>query len=355
MLDILNIKALPLATEGLEPVKGEIKSLPEDFVVEEIPAYEPEGEGDFVYLWIEKRDLSSPFLARSIAKILSIPSMEVGLAGYKDRRAVARQWISLPGHMESQVEKIEIEGFKVLKKTRHKNKLRTGHLHGNKFNILLRTKSDEQTKQRVGDLVQRISTSGLWNFYGEQRFGNNQETLKLGLELLKNNQEASRKPFYLRKLALSAVQSALFNEVLRQRISANVHKKVLPGDVLCMLPQESKCMTRDLKEDQDRVDQGLMGITGPMQGWKMYPKPQEEALFLENQVMESFGFKQELWKGFGKFLIGARRCLVYPISDLNLSFEQDGIRLAFSLPAGAYATQLLREITQHETIEEPEC
>lgn len=355
MLNLLDIKPLPLATAGLEPVKGEIKSVPEDFIVEEIPAYVPAGEGDFLYLWVEKRDLSSPYMARSLAKALSIPAMEVGMAGYKDRRSVSRQWISVPGHLEKAVEKVEIEGLKILDKSRHINKLRTGHLHGNKFDILLRSNIDEQAKQKVKNLVERVTATGLWNFYGEQRFGKNLETLKIGLELLAQDKEASRKPFYLRKLALSAVQSALFNEVLRLRITNNTHKKVLQGDILCMLPQESKCHARNLQEDQARVDQGLMAVTGPMQGWKMYPKPTEEALLMETQVCESFGFKQEVWKGFGKFLMGARRCLVYPISELNLSFETDGVRLSFSLPAGAYATQLIREITQQDAAEEPEC
>jgi len=355
MLNLLDIKPLPLATAGLDPVKGEIKSTPEDFVVEEIPAYEPAGEGDFLYLWVEKRDFSSPYMARSLAKALSIPSMEVGMAGYKDRRSVSRQWISVPGHLEKETDKVEIEGFKILKKSRHGNKLRTGHLHGNQFNILLRSNMDEQNQQKIKKLVERVTETGLWNFYGEQRFGKNLETLKIGLDLLAQDKEASRRPFYLRKLALSAVQSALFNEVLRLRVTNNTHKKVLAGDILCMLPQESKCHARNLQEDQDRVDQGLMAVTGPMQGWKMYPKPTEEALLLETKVCESFGFKQEVWKGFGKFLMGARRCLVYPISELNLGFETDGVRLSFSLPAGAYATQLIREITQQDAAEEPEC
>ena len=149
MLNLLDIKPLPLATAGLDPVKGEIKSTPEDFVVEEIPAYEPAGEGDFLYLWVEKRDLSSPYMARSLAKALSIPSMEVGMAGYKDRRSVSRQWISVPGHLEKETDKVEIEGFKILKKSRHGNKLRTGHLHGNQFNILFRSNMDEQNQQKI--------------------------------------------------------------------------------------------------------------------------------------------------------------------------------------------------------------
>lgn len=355
MSNLLEVNPLPLATEGLEPVKGDIKSVPEDFVVEEIPAYEPCGEGDFIYLWVEKRDLSSPFMARTLAKALSIPSVEIGMAGYKDRKALTRQWISLPGHLEKEIEKIEVEGLKILEKARHKNKLRTGHLHGNKFNILLRANLDLGSRQKVENLVARLKSTGLWNFYGEQRFGKDQETLKIGLELLSQNKEAAKKPFYLRKLALSAVQSALFNEVLRLRISNNTHNKVLTGDVLCMLPQESKCQARNLHEDQERVDQGLMAVTGPMPGWKMYPKPSDDALILENQVFEAFGFKQEVWKGFGKFLVGARRCLVYPILDLKLDFENNGVRLSFSLPAGAYATQLIREITQQDSNEEPEC
>src|SRR5438309_10870553 len=114
----------PLLTSDLPGLGGRIKTIPEDFEVEEIPAYEPSGSGDFLYLWIEKRDLGAEYFVRQIARRLEIPSGDVGTAGLKDRRAIARQMVSVPGTVEERLSAVERDGIRVLRVSRHGNKLR---------------------------------------------------------------------------------------------------------------------------------------------------------------------------------------------------------------------------------------
>src|SRR5947199_7163137 len=127
----------PLVTADLPGIGGRIKAEIDDFEVEEIPAYQPSGSGDFLYLWIEKRDLGAEYFTRQIAHRLGIAVGEVGAAGLKDRRAVARQMVSVPASVEERLSQLEGDGIRILKVSRHGNKLRPGHLHGNEFSILV--------------------------------------------------------------------------------------------------------------------------------------------------------------------------------------------------------------------------
>src|SRR5438477_9443206 len=133
-----DVLAPPLLTFDLPGIDGKIKAIPEDFEVEEIPAYEPSGQGDFLYLWIEKRDMGAEYFTRQIARRLDMPVGEVGIAGLKDRRAVTRQMVSVPAIVEPRLAQLDGDGITVLRVGRHANKLRSGHLHGNRFRILIR-------------------------------------------------------------------------------------------------------------------------------------------------------------------------------------------------------------------------
>src|SRR5271155_993900 len=138
MTPLDDVLAPPLLTSDLPGIGGKIKFDPEDFEVEEIPAYEPSGQGDFLYLWIEKRDMGAEYFTRQIARRLDIPVGEIGTAGLKDRRAVTRQMISVPASVEGRLPQLEGDGIRVLRVGRHGNKLRPGHLHGNHFRITVR-------------------------------------------------------------------------------------------------------------------------------------------------------------------------------------------------------------------------
>src|SRR5262249_52570204 len=163
----------PLLPLPLPGVGGRIKAEPVDFEVEEIPAYEPSGTGDHLFLWIEKTDLGAEYFIRQVARRLGIPNGEVGTAGLKDRRAVTRQWVSVPATFELALPSLEGHGIRVLRVSRHANKLRPGHLRGNRFCILIRDANRSVDPQPILD---RIAAEGLSNFFGPQRFGRGGET-----------------------------------------------------------------------------------------------------------------------------------------------------------------------------------
>src|SRR5215469_6806994 len=160
----------PLLTADLPGVGGRIKTMPEDFEVEEVPAYEPAGQGDFLYLWVEKRDMGAEYFARQVARRLDLPPGEVGTAGLKDRRAVTRQMVSVPARAEPNLPRLDGDGIHVLRVSRHGNKLKPGHLHGNRFRILVRDVRPDAA-ELLGPLLDRLGRDGLPNCYGPQRFG----------------------------------------------------------------------------------------------------------------------------------------------------------------------------------------
>ena len=162
----------PLITAELPGLGGRIKSVPEDFDVEEIPAYEPCGSGDFLYLWLEKRDMGAEYFTRQVARRLDIAPSDVGTAGLKDRRAVTRQMVSVPAGVEDRLSQLEGDGIRILRTGRHGNKLKPGHLHGNRFRIIVRDLDPAVPVAEVlPKLLEKIRTLGLPNYYGPQRFG----------------------------------------------------------------------------------------------------------------------------------------------------------------------------------------
>src|SRR5438067_963407 len=143
----------PLLTSDLPGIGGRIKTIPEDFEVEEIPAYEPCGSGDSLYLWVEKCGLGADYFSRQVARRLEIAPGDVGMAGLKDRHAVTRQWISVPAAAEGRLDRLDGDGIRVLRVSRHGNKLKAGHLHGNRFRILIR---DVDPAARTDDRLVRV-------------------------------------------------------------------------------------------------------------------------------------------------------------------------------------------------------
>jgi tRNA pseudouridine13 synthase len=343
----------PLVTADLPGLGGRIKVFPEDFEVDEIPAYEPSGSGDFLYLWIEKRDLGAEYFVRQIAKRLDIPIGAVGSAGLKDRRAVTRQMISVPADIEDRLPSLEGEGVKLLRVSRHGNKLRPGHLHGNRFRILIRDLGpDVPALPTVSALLKRLQEHGLANFYGSQRFGRDAETWRLGLGLLQPEsvegvaQKKIRNPF-LKKLALSAVQSGLFNHYLARRLLDGFARTVLLGDVMAKVPFGGIFVARDVAVEQQRFDAREIVPAGPIYGRKTFPAAEEAAL-REQATLAAFGLGREHFLAFGKLLQGTRRHNLVYLKDLTAVLEPDGLRLTFTLPAGSYATVLLRELMKKD-------
>src|SRR5262245_47073881 len=259
----------PLLTPELPGVGGRIKAFPDDFEVEEIPSYEPTGSGDHLYLWIEKRGVGSEFFAREIARRLGVPPGAVGTAGLKDRHAVSRQWVSVPKECEPSLPALEDDNVRVLKVSRHTNKLKPGHLRGNTFRILIRG-ADRTHEAAAIQVIDRIRSHGLPNFYGPQRFGREGSTAELGFRCLAGTQPKRIRPF-LFKFALSAAQSLLFNDYLARRHVDGLSRTVLPGDVMMKWPFGGLFVAEDVPAEQARLDARETVPGGPMFGSRTYP------------------------------------------------------------------------------------
>jgi tRNA pseudouridine13 synthase len=344
------LKPPPLATTDLPGIGGRIKTHIEDFEVEEIPAYAPSGTGDHLYLWIEKRGMGAEYFVRQVARRLDVPVSEVGTAGLKDRQAVTRQMVSAPARAESRLNQLDGDGIRLLNVSRHGNKLKPGHLHGNRFRILVREVVAE-AGERLPPLIERLRREGLANFYGEQRFGREGETVLLGLALLRQEPPPSsnadfRSPF-LRKLALSAAQSALFNHYLAGRMADGLMRRVLPGDAMARWPFGGMFVAEDAAREQARLEAREIVPAGPMFGRKMF-RAAGEAAEREDRVLRDAGLTPQAFHAFGKLLAGTRRHNLVYVDDLTANVETEGVRLVFTLPAGSYATVLLREITRSD-------
>jgi tRNA pseudouridine13 synthase len=342
----------PLLTADLPGLGGRLKTVPEDFEVEEIPAYQPGGSGPFLYLWVEKRDLGAEYFLRQVARRLDISPDEVGAAGLKDRRAVTRQMISVPESVEDRLPALEGEGIRVLQVSRHTNKLKTGHLHGNRFRILIRDIDPAiPAQQRLTPIVRQLSEQGLPNFYGAQRFGQGGFTAQVGLALLRgepipadpSGRRHNPHNRFVRKFALSAAQSVMFNRYLARRMEEGLFRRVLAGDVMSKWPMGGLFVAEDVAAEQQRFDARAIVTTGPIFGRKTFPAKGEAAL-RETAILDEMGMTLSTFNGFGKLLQGTRRHNLVYVNDLAAAIEPEGVRLSFTLPAGSYATMLLREV-----------
>ena len=335
----------PFLTAEFPGIGGRLKTVDDDFEVEEIPAYQPCGAGDFLYLWIEKRNMGAEYFTRQIARRLNIPLGEVGTAGMKDRHAVARQMVSVPAEVEPRLNQLDGDGLRVLSVNRHGNKLKPGHLHGNRFRILIREVVNGAV-DRMAPIVERLKREGLPNFYGSQRFGREGETGKLGFAMLRQETKAGPRNPFLRKLALSAAQSALFNRCLARRLQDGLLRRVLAGDVMMKWPFGGLFVARAVETEQGRFDAREIVTAGPMFGKKMFAS-EDEAARREADVLGEAGLTSQAFHGFGKLLNGTRRHNLIYVDDLAAAVEPEGVRLRFTLPAGSYATVLLREFTKN--------
>ena len=359
-MDFDPLAPLPLVTAELPGIGGTIKEFPEDFEVEEIPAYEPSGSGDYLYLWVEKRAMGAEYFVRQIARRLGIANNAVGTAGLKDRQAVTRQMVSVPDVGTEKLAQLDGDGMRVLRVSRHGNKLRPGHLRGNRFRILIR-RPDPQALARLSPILKKLEETGVPNFYGPQRFGKGGETVQMGLAMLggdKASQNAAgrstlpRNPF-LRKLALSAAQSALFNDYLARRMQDGLFRQVIDGDVMARWPFGGIFTAEDLPAEQNRFDRREIVHTGPIYGRKMFAAG-NIAAERENFILLQAALTRDAFTRFGKLLQGTRRHNLFYLSELAAVAEPEGVRVSFTLPAGSYATVVLSEVMKCTKVDSEE-
>lgn len=341
---------LPFLTGDLPGIGGTLKSVPEDFVVDEIPAYEPGGEGEHLFLRIEKRGVSAEQLTRHVAETLGVSQRDVGVAGLKDRQAVTRQFLSVPATCEDRIAAIETDSIRVLDAQRHRNKLKTGHLRGNRFEVVVRDVGDDAL-DRANAICRRLARHGFPNYFGAQRFGHDNRTLNTGLQLLRGEITQKKLPFkrrrFLLRLSLSAAQSSLFNNVLAERVRDRFAARVLPGDVMQVTETGGLFVVEDVATEQLRFDAGETAVTGPLFGPKM-KQPAAEAAQRELAVLAETGLTLDDFRRYAKLTPGTRRPLLVRPAHLAVEEVDGAIRVRVELPAGVYATVLLREVMKDD-------
>lgn len=318
---------------------------PETFTVEEIPAYAATGEGTHLFLWVEKRGLTTLDAIADIARVLRVEARDVGYAGLKDRHALTRQWLSVAGVTAAQALEAppDPDGrWTILQAVPHPHKLRLGHLRGNRFEVVLQGEDAEidAAWPELQRAVDRVVTEGVPNRFGAQRFGAAGDNAAVGLALLRGERrERDRRK---RRLLLSAIQSAVFNRVLALRSESGPLTRVRQGDVLQKTDTGGLFVTTDLAADQPRVDRGEVVPTGPLPGDReIEPPAGSEARAMEDQAIAAVGATREDFTRAGRELPGARRAVIVRTHDLEIHRDAAGARLTFMLPAGAYATVLV--------------
>jgi tRNA pseudouridine13 synthase len=295
-----------------------LKRLNEDFIVTELPLQLPSGEGEHLWLDIEKNGANTAFVAQQLAAAAGVQDRDVGYAGLKDRYAVTRQWFSiyLPKGETPDLTLLQHPEFKVLSQSRHVKKLRPGDLRGNRFRIVLREVTGD--RDAIEANLQAVASQGVPNYFGGQRFGHDGGNVEQGRAMLAREirvRNPKKKGIYL-----SAVRSFVFNEVLALRIQQGLWGQTLPGDVM---------------DEAGRP-------TGPLWG-RGRVSTTDQAQALENGVAERHATLCDGMEHAG--LDQERRALVASPAEMSWEWPQaDQLVLTFSLPAGNYATSVLSEI-----------
>lgn len=329
---------LPRASAG-GPFSGRIRAVPEDFIVEELPAFEASGEGEHLLLDIRKRGMNTAFCAERIARWAGVDVREVSYAGMKDRHALTTQRFSvrLPGKSAPDTALLENAECTVLGAVRHNRKLARGALAGNRF--VLRLRDLAGAADAIESALQAIAAQGVPNYFGEQRFGAEQANVGKALGMFEGRRVDRAK----RSIYLSAARSFLFNQVLAWRVEQETWNKPLPGEVWMLEGTKSIFGPEQLTDDiRARCAAKDVHPTGPLWGAGML-RSTDEVRALETRLNVE---TPELCRGLEKAgLHQERRALRLIPKNLQWRFEADDVlELRFDLPPGAYATSVLAEL-----------
>jgi len=389
-------------TKEIPGTGGMIKETPEDFLVTEIPLYPPCGEGEHTFAEIEKRGVTTFEAIRRIARALNVADREIGYAGMKDAKGVTRQTFSIPHLAPEQLFALEIPGIRVLAATRHRNKLKLGHLAGNRFRIRI-SRVEAEAPNKAEQVLALLKERGVPNYFGPQRYGAQGNSHLIGRALLRQDyheaidalmgnpaqirderwqsaiaayrrgdpaeslllfpghcrtereilQRLVKRPDAweqalhavhprLKALYMAAFQSTLFDRILDERL--NAFDRVMTGDLAWKHDNGACFLVEDEDREAKRAQRFEISPTGPLFGCKMKlpagrPLAMEEALLLaEGLTPADFDLPG------GLRLEGERRPLRVQLGAPAMKPDGDGVLLEFSLPKGAYATSVLREI-----------
>jgi len=395
----------PYLTADIPGTGGVIKESPDDFIVTEIPAYEPSGSGEHLYLMIEKHGITTLEAIRRIAGRLKLSDRDVGYAGMKDAVGVTRQTISLQGVKPEEALALQLDGITIVSALRHTNKLKPGHLKGNRFRIVIR-RTATNTAESVGTVLEVLQRRGVPNYFGFQRYGAQGNSHMIGAAMLRRDwhkavdclmgepdavrdaewrnaistyhqgdlmealrrmprhcrterdvlQRLAARPDVwekafgvihprLKKLYLSAFQSSLFDKVVEQRLEAL--DRVMEGDLAWKHVNGACFLVESAEAEAARADSFEISASGPMFGSRM-KQPAGAVLAMEQQILEDEGIIcDDFDLGSGLRMEGERRPLRVPLENVAWSVEDDFLLVEFSLPKGSYATSVVREITKN--------
>lgn len=329
----------PPRAYGETPVSGAVRVEHADFVVEERLGFEADGGEAHRLLLVEKVGTNTLFVARALAARAGRPQADVGFAGLKDRRALARQWFSVPASRDAaSFVGYAGDGFRVLRELPHSRKLRRGALAGNTFKI--RVRGLQGDAEAIAARVERLSSSGLPNYYGAQRFGKDGANLGrvrgwLATGRLPRGREQ-------RGFLLSSARALVFNAVLAARVAGGTWNRLLPGEVINLSGSQSVFVSAYPDEGlQKRLLEGDVAPTGPLCGAGGV-LPTGEAGRIESDALATVAPIPSLLAAVG--MRGERRALMLRPLDLRHRLDADSLELEFALPRGGFATSVLREL-----------
>jgi tRNA pseudouridine13 synthase len=340
------VNVLPYITPELPGAGGQLEAEPAHFVVEEIPLYEAGGSGAHLYVSLTREGWNTRRVADALADLFGLSRRDVGFAGLKDRNARCTQTFSLPGLASQDAARIEPAlPFQVNWARQHSNKLKVGHLLGNRFHITVTDLAvpPEDALSRSRAIAAAIAQRGVPNFFGPQRFGWEGGNVAKGRAALLG--QGSRRDPWLAKLLVSAYQSHLFNRYLVRRIEAGLFGQVIEGDVCKKADTGGMFDVQDAAAEQLRYVRGEITFTGPLYGKKMWAA-KGQAAALEASVLAEAGLDDEDLRRAR--VDGTRRPARLWLPVVELAANAQGLRVAFVLPKGAYATVVLREFIKSE-------
>lgn len=329
---------------------GTLKQFPTDFVVEEDLGFKADGEGEHLLVRVRKTGCNTTFVADYLAKFAGISVRAVSYAGLKDRHAVTEQWfcLHLPGKETPDFTKFDLAGCQIMTYARHLRKLRIGALRGNTFRLIIRQVSKPTA---IEVRLTQIAAQGVPNYFGEQRFGHNGNNIvqaKLWATNAIRVKERGKRSFYL-----SAARSLIFNEIASRRIELGMGRTVIDGDAMQLSGRGSWFVAKadELEVLQQRLQQGEIQITAPLAGDGELGT-QSVALAFEQQQLVKYDILLSLLHR--ERVECARRMLLVQPKEMSWSWlDRETLQLNFWLPAGSFATSVVRELIKpnSETVE----
>lgn len=333
---------VPPSTLELPGCGGRIGDPLDAFRVDEIPLYPASGEGPHRYVRLRKAGWNTDAAARAVAKAAGVSPRDVGTAGLKDRHAVTTQWLSVPDTSPEPETWDLPEGLEIVEATRHRNKLRTGHLLGNRFTLSV---VDVDAPQHAAAIADALRSGGTLNVFDAQRFGHGGRNLHKALRFLDNGGRASgKRARFERKMWPSVVQSECFNRYAVARVAAGLDR-LFAGETVRLAGAGQHFRVDDVDAETPRLLAGDLVLTGRLPGGRV-PPFSADAAALEAEAQREAGLTPERLDVLDRLAPGARRDLLLVPEDLTVDVGDGGFVLSFTLPAGAYATRVLREFTR---------